>query len=265
MTHTITPADAEWITPLQAKEWLGTNFNNRRLNERSIAKLIGALERNEWNVNGETIKFDVDGNLIDGQHRLWACLQSNTGLRSLVVRDLPRKVQETVDTGKPRTVANILGMRGYANSHSLASATNMTMKYYLSEVTSSRLTYTEAQKTSFLEDTPELIEGTKMAGALRKIVTANPTVMATAWVIFNDIDAEACGRFFDSLRSGAGLSEHDPILVLRNRIASERSSKRKLEPEDWLAYFIKTWNDWRTGRTRQLLQWRRDEQFPVAV
>ena len=58
------------ITPEMAQRYLERNTHNRRLSERSVRELVTAIKNDEWQVNGEAIKVDEEGNLIDGQHRL---------------------------------------------------------------------------------------------------------------------------------------------------------------------------------------------------
>ena len=60
------------ITPEMAREYLEKNSHNRRLSERSVRNLATAIKNGEWQVNGEAIKVDKEGNLLDGQHRLSA-------------------------------------------------------------------------------------------------------------------------------------------------------------------------------------------------
>ena len=65
------------ITPDMAKKILAhRNKNNRPLRYTHLEKLSNAIEKDEWKVTHQGLAFDKDGNLIDGQHRLAAVLQT---------------------------------------------------------------------------------------------------------------------------------------------------------------------------------------------
>ena len=65
------------ITPAVAADWLGKSNNVRGLNPHRARELALQMESNDWELNGESIKFDTKGDLVDGQHRLKACVMSN--------------------------------------------------------------------------------------------------------------------------------------------------------------------------------------------
>ena len=79
------------ITPATAKAWLEEhNTKNRTIKKAHVARLAADMKQGRWvGENGESIKFDVDGRLADGQHRLAACVASGVTITSLVVRDIP--------------------------------------------------------------------------------------------------------------------------------------------------------------------------------
>lgn len=70
------------------------------------------MAQKAWKMNGEAIKFSNTGRLLDGQHRLLACVESGCSVRTLVIRGLPEDTQETMDAGKSRTMANVLELKG---------------------------------------------------------------------------------------------------------------------------------------------------------
>jgi hypothetical protein len=67
----------EWmtVTPDQALKWLeDTNTNNRSVRDIHVQRLASDMKNGKWRgFNGEAIRFDSLGRLVDGQHRLWAC------------------------------------------------------------------------------------------------------------------------------------------------------------------------------------------------
>ena len=67
------------VTKAQAWDWLNNaNNHNRFIQQQTVHKYARRMMNGKWSVTGETIKFDPEGNMLDGQHRLWAFLE--TGL-----------------------------------------------------------------------------------------------------------------------------------------------------------------------------------------
>ena len=68
-----------------------------------------------------TIKLDQFGQVMDGQHRLLACIMAAMPIRSLVARGVDRDVFPVLDTGKNRTPGDVIGIAGYQNRVAIAS------------------------------------------------------------------------------------------------------------------------------------------------
>ena len=85
------------ITPEMAKTILTyRNKNNRKYRYNQLAKLSDAIEKGEWKVTHQCIAFDKDGNLIDGQHRLAAILQTGKTLPILVCSNMDSRIFDCV-------------------------------------------------------------------------------------------------------------------------------------------------------------------------
>src|SRR5580693_6580639 len=118
------------ITSSQAATLLEkTNLRNRKLSEKSWQKIQKALLNNEWKLNGETIVWDWNGVLQNGQHRLWACAESGVDMTTLIVWGVDPAAFPTYDIGKLRRAADVLGIKGHANGNSLAAAIRIAVIY----------------------------------------------------------------------------------------------------------------------------------------
>jgi predicted nucleic acid-binding Zn ribbon protein len=69
-------ASIVYVTPEMAERWLGHNKVNRNLRNRRVDQFARDMRSGRWQLTGEAIKFGKSGNLIDGQHRLWAVIES---------------------------------------------------------------------------------------------------------------------------------------------------------------------------------------------
>lgn len=74
------------IDPVLAAKWLDAvpEFQ-RKIDPKQVKKLVLAITRGEWRPNGATIVFNSKGELIDGQHRLSAIIETGRTLPSIVV------------------------------------------------------------------------------------------------------------------------------------------------------------------------------------
>lgn len=102
------------ITPELAKEILETsNHGNRPLKKAHIKMLASSLKNNEWMLNGESIAFSESGRLLDGQHRLNACINSGKPFKTIVIKGINDEAAfGTIDIGKPRSVTDLMDLQG---------------------------------------------------------------------------------------------------------------------------------------------------------
>lgn len=267
----------ETISPELAERYLGENKQNRSLKTRYVRKLTGAITRGEWVLNGESIKFDVDGNLIDGQHRLAAVIEANQTIESLVVRNASREAQETVDVGLKRSLADALKIRGeLSHSHTAAA---IGWFYRMQKGMSARVTGPGAKGTggpdypsvqqgiAILESNPGLRESRAMGSRLNAHLGI-PTGLATAlYYTFSSIDNQDSEVFFEYLVGGANLGEKDPIHILRETLLRYNGQRPKPQQLMYAAVIIKGWNFYRKGQDVSRITWSpggsRREPFPT--
>lgn len=123
------------ITPQIAEEFLKKNIeNNRPLNVKRVAMLAEAMQNGEFYPNGNTIKFDTAGRLIDGQHRLSACVMAGVPFESIVVYDVDEKAFSVIDRNQQgRTQLQIHYMCGHnelLQNNGILAAVNSLGDYY---------------------------------------------------------------------------------------------------------------------------------------
>ena len=71
--------------------------------------------------NGESIVFDKNMKLTDGQHRLMAIIKSGKSYHIPVVKGVNIKSMATYDTGKNRSAADVLSINGFKNANLLST------------------------------------------------------------------------------------------------------------------------------------------------
>ena len=104
----------EEIGPGLASEYLKRNHCNRSISVLHRNRISRAMLSGEFTVTHQGIAFDVGGNLVDGQHRLAAIVDSGVVVTMLVTRGLPIESKASVDVqSRPRSAHDSLVMQGH--------------------------------------------------------------------------------------------------------------------------------------------------------
>lgn len=87
------------ITPEIAAKWLQENTNNRPISERAVQRYASDMKAGRWGVSESVIAFDTKGRLINGQHRLWAVMESGETITAHVATGYPPEAIAYFDDG----------------------------------------------------------------------------------------------------------------------------------------------------------------------
>ena len=114
------------ITPELAKDILENHNNlNRNLNKKHVKALLNNMKQGFWRFNGDTIRFDRDGQLIDGQHRLAALVEFGKPLPMIVIKGFDKETIRTIDQEiKPRNLADLFKMNGVKDATNVSATIN---------------------------------------------------------------------------------------------------------------------------------------------
>lgn len=264
----------EEVTREISEQWMARNIRNRKLKKATARRLAAALARSEWKFTGETIKFDRHGNLLDGQHRLEACIESGVSFVALVVWDLDPDVFVILDSGDSRKPADVLHIDGNEEAGVKAAITRW-HRFYVENKTLN----VEGSKHPSRQQIIDYYHGHKeaMDWAVTNgcsIWKRPPRLLSKAewcflFLVFGELDREDAYLFLQALSEGTGLKEDDPIYQLRQKLIENVSSRhRKMEMSSKMALCIKAWNLYRRGKTVKNLVWRAvgpaGESFPTA-
>lgn len=105
----ITPEIAEMIIEDSSAKFSSMDgFHQRRVRMNTVNMYAKDMEQGRWKFNGDTIRFDKEGRLMDGQHRMKAIIKSGIPQICLVVRGIDNSVMDTIDNGLKRSLENAL-------------------------------------------------------------------------------------------------------------------------------------------------------------
>lgn len=267
----------ELITPDLAREYLTYNVHNRALRPRKITEYTEAIRDGRWRPNGEAIKFDVAGNLLDGQNRLHAVIAAERGVQMLVVRGLDSDDQETLDGGATRSLGDALKLRGEHSVTSLAAVirslhlweefSNSTVGQRLGRGQSRPVPLTRLL-AYFEKNAEEFRDLTVQTDRIRKMTGVPTSVCAPLLRVMLALDADDTKDFWDRVEqgtaSGMDLGQRDPLVALRQALRRLAGSRTNYNPTEMAALIIKAWNAYREGLPLANLRWRTGGSAPEA-
>jgi hypothetical protein len=100
------------VGPKLAEEWFALNIDNRRFRSATGEGYAKEMLAGRWQLSPDAIAFNRQGKLINGQHRLWAIIESKTSQYFLVIRNCKDDTRDIIDNGLVRSGADALGWAG---------------------------------------------------------------------------------------------------------------------------------------------------------
>jgi hypothetical protein len=238
------------VTPDLAKRWLKTNQDNRKVSEAWVRKLARDMVNDDFPNLAETIKFDTERHLIDGQHRLEAVKLSGKTIEFFVAEGIPREHRYRMDKNRPRKVSDQLTMQHRIPSAQMAvAAVRIILMWQIEVIKSETFKPTDSEIIDFTVKNQELInQAVRYGMSLRSEIGALPSPTAAIYFLTYEIDAAEALQFWDLLKSGEGLHKGDPELTLRAAIGRLQVKGGEKNPKSFMAMVAKAWNARREGK-----------------
>lgn len=253
----------ETITPKKAMEWLKRNVHNRPLSNGTVDFYAKQMELGLWKLNGDCIRFNGNGDMIDGQHRLNACVRAGKPFESYVVKGLQHDAFDTIDQGRKRSMGDVFARCGYKHYNALAGTCRNIIKYEAGFTSKTPVRPDECHE--ILEKYPAIHAAVEQALSFQRArALMQPSLAGFLVFITTNIDEKKGKQFWDGVFGGEGLSKTMATYWLRERLIQNSSSVAKLSKDTIAALSIKAWNSFRSGKPCKNLKWGQDEAFPVA-
>lgn len=269
-------AEKTVITPELAAEMMKRNvdddYRNRPLSAALVRRYARMMENDEWHVTGEAIIFSSDGVLLNGQHRLTACLESGHAFTSWVIYGIDRQSFKFMDQGRKRTAGDIFSIEEVPNAALMAAAT----VWYLQITRHNGMNLPGAGTEGHVE-AAELLNIYYMHSGLQESAwvghlvasegesLAAPSMAVALHYLFAQKSRRDADDFMRKVITGVGIET----------AASAENKIRKWLLKDNLnvggrtstsfraAYLTQAWNARRSGRSVGTFRWR-DASSPTA-
>lgn len=238
------------VGPELAKKWLDeNNIHNRGKRDGRTAAYARDMTAGEWDFNGDAVRFSIDNVVLDGQHRLEAIAASGTTQMLLVVDGLPAATQDTMDSGAPRTLADVLDLRNEEHASMLAPVVRRLTLFERAITGGGNWQPTKREMLNFVERNPGVRRAAEVAYLAKhaRLPIASSVVGAAYFLAAERSTEDAEAFFVEKLINSVGLSEGEPALTLQRRLKNEMVAGRTIDPEFGFRYVVLAWNRFREG------------------
>ena len=252
-------AEFVFVTPELARKYLACNIaNNRSIKSQRVAAYQRDISAGRFVLTGETIIFDIEGRMINGQNRCRAIVNAQTPAWILVVSGVSYDALVVLDSGLSRTSADMLTIAGIAprpEAKDMAAIIRFYRAWKIGDIRSAGSIPggSTSMTRSELADAALEIQGLEFAAryskALYKYLQVPVGAIGVAFLEFSDISVDATAQFFDRIRDGVQTGPSDPFTTLSRRITTDRrlGSGHRMLPATALFYLFRTWNAWRAN------------------
>lgn len=231
---------------------------NRIINDNTVTQYATDMKNGAWVLNGETIKIAKSGRILDGQHRLWACVNAETAFRTLLVEGFEEgEVQNafvTTDIGRVKIPSAFLTAAGVQYGGFVAPAARYILSYTVHKSLTKKHMVTTPDVVRFGTDHQERLVDS--AAFIAKYQGYAPGSTLCAWhYLMSEKNREEAAKFIVDLKDGSGLHKGDPVHAMRERLIQGKGSKtHRINPQAVFALGLNMWNDRRKNVTRQVIK-----------
>ncbi len=250
----------EKITPERAEKLIATMEREPTLDRKAVAHYAGVMRAGGWVENGQPIILDESGALMDGYHRLKACIEAGVPFTTLVARGARRDTLHTIDQHRRRGFTGVLESRGVPHAGDVQRSLNKLIRIENGTFRKNEIPISWSRLDLVLDSNPELIEATRIAHDLpRDRIPAK----ARTPLIFMALKAghgEKIRQFFQDMDDpNVGADNPAKMLDLNLQSIIENTSLRNVDPDIALALAIKAFNDYVAGKKpKSIYSWKPD-------
>ena len=221
-THAGIVPSAAWVrvSPERARQWLVRNSDNRSYRASGGESLAEAMRIGDFRVAGDPVRFDHNGTLIDGQHRLTAITQQEDDHILMVMWDFDPEVRRFIDQGLGRTVGDALGFAGIKHGGSKTGVARILYDWDRGRYAMSTQHHKGTAPKAVLQrwvlsndedfgpvrdSTGTVVGGSNPMGSCRVITSpynskVAPRSLIAAYLISRRVDPEKAAMFLDGVR-----------------------------------------------------------------
>ena len=243
------------ITPEIAAAWLDKNVRNRKISRQHVDKLARDMRAGRFLFTGDAVRFDASGNLIDGQHRLAACVKSQCPFETLVIYGMADDVQDKLDSGKSRNTKDVISLHGFHNANHLVGACRLLMAER-DGTDARRAPYTTSDVFEFMNKHPYMAASVRDACSKKMPVGISFSQLACVYYVGAHLLGRqtAAAEFIEVMRTGVPTYENDAAHAYRERIIRSGGGITSLKADEKWRLMKHAWNLFRDRQPSKILR-----------
>lgn len=257
------------VTPEMARDLLPRNKSNRRLEQRRVDSYADDMRNDRWNdAVAEPIHIAKDGTLLNGQHRLHAVIQSGCSVKMQLMTGMDPRDQEKLDLGRPRSLSDILQLRGEKHAPVLAGSAAYVWGWKNGKDFRQLAHAWRPGPHALLETIDQHPNLRAYLDGAQRLTSMKLPPSFTAYHLYRAsmIDKADQEDFMHRLHERLFEGEYDPLRVLYNTLLKDAGSHRRASQVMRHAWLVKSWNAYRRGIEIRHLRFSpggsRKEPFP---
>lgn len=240
------------VGPAEASKWLQHNARNRSLSKSHVTFLAKQMADGAWMLNGQAIIISHDDEVLDGQHRLHAIIESGSAVETLVVYGISQEAFRTIDTGKARTPADVVKLN-YPDATAGLTATVSTAAYRSilmdAHVWHRNAKISNTEVLDYVHSNPVLFrlgEQSISLGGKPSIISHG--VGTALWHQFHKKSQGKAEEFMTAFWTGEELRSTHPAYVVRHQLIQDKQRRAQWDTITRMKMVIKAWNLFRAGK-----------------
>lgn len=217
------------VTPEIAARWLEKNTHNRSVRQTKVDEYATSMKTGKWLLTHEAIAFvrpwvDKEGNhhpetLQDGQHRLWAVMESGVTCQFTVWFNCEPEEFDVIGQGIGRTQGDVLKITRRDIKHPTVVASVCAAFYRFFCGGNKLQTWQTAHIIDQIGDTIERVVDYK-----RKLARLCRRELIPALIVADIVDATKAVILVERLHSMIGFTDKDPIRALHVYLSDQAVS-----------------------------------------
>lgn len=266
------------ITPDAAREILAVMPKQRPLRPAHAEQLAKLLTGGKWDRNTpEPVVFDEEGLLLEGMHRMHACVMSGVPLVVDLKFNVPRSTFHVINRGRIRTAADDLILEGIVESDQVAkrlAAAGRVLRTFDAGFSptsnyESRFGRLSSDDMAAVIRQHPLLPGTAdycTPMLCRSSVRFPHGAFVALLTLMREVDNELAMMFAEQIATGEHVGAGDPAYQLRESQGRDGHLKgRKAGVPAFMVRFVHAWNNLVDNRKvkRLIGVAKGDEAFPA--
>jgi hypothetical protein len=245
---------------------LGSNLDNyRKPSKLHINKLAKDIKSNLWSFTNASIAFDVDGKLVDGQHRLMAISMTDKRVPVLVVDGLPSQScgNPAADTGMKRMASHHLHKNGVANSKDVAATARKICGLVLSNEDAVDKSMTDSAVVQTVIENPDIETSVHKMICSKRLCSVS---VASAWYwVARQVNESLADEFAECLLGQKECTSFDPAIKLREVLLAAKNKNERMPFSRHVNLFFSAWQKKLEGLPVRNLREQKELTIPSFV